>query len=63
MENESEFREWWISCPIFTVWVKTAGKNGTKIIDGAPIVKKWIGQNFFRFVSYYNAEIVRIKII
>jgi hypothetical protein len=58
MEENEEFREWWVSCPVFTVWVKTIG---TRIVDAAPIVKRWIGQNFFRFVSYYSAEIVRIK--
>jgi hypothetical protein len=54
---EEEFTEWWVSCPIFTVWVKT---TGTKILATAPIAKKWIGQNFFRFVAYYNADINRL---
>jgi hypothetical protein len=61
-KEKEEFREWWVSCPAFTVWVKTAGGAGSKIIDGAPIIRKWIGQNFFRFVSYYNAEFVRLEI-
>ena len=51
------FTEWWVSCPTFTVWVKT---RGTIIVDTAPIIKKWIGQNFFRMVSYYGAEKHRI---
>jgi len=55
--SEKDFREWRVSCSIFTVWVKTAGKNGTKIIDGAPIIRKWIGQNFHRFVAYYQADV------
>jgi len=58
--TENDFMEWWVSCPKFTVWVKTAGKAGTKIIDGAPIIRKWIGQNFYRFVSYYQADVNRI---
>jgi hypothetical protein len=49
-------REWWVSCKAFTCWVKTAGEHGTKIIDAAPIAKRWIGQNFLRFIAYYNAE-------
>jgi len=53
-----EYKEWWFSCPKFTCWVKT---TGTKIVDGAPIVKRWIGQNFLRMRAYYNAQIERLS--
>jgi len=46
-------KEWWVSCKAFTCWVKT---DGTRIVDAAPIARKWIGQNFLRFLSYYGAE-------
>lgn len=46
-------KEWWVSCPAFTCWVKT---EGTRIVDAAPIARRWIGQNFLRFLSYYGAE-------
>ncbi len=46
-------KEWWVSCPRFTCWIKT---RGNIIIDTAPIARKWINQNFIRFLAYYNAE-------
>lgn len=57
----NEFRDWWVSCPAFTCWVRTAGGAGTKIIDGAAIINKWIGQNFLRFISHYNAKWERLE--
>ena len=52
--------DWWVSCPKFTVWVRTASEHGTKILDAAPILRKWIGQNFWRMVAYYEAEVNRL---
>ncbi len=49
-------RDWWVSCDRFTCWVRTAGSAGTKILDAAPILKKWVGQNFFRMLAYYGAK-------
>lgn len=51
-------KEWWVSCPAFTCWVKT---KGNWIVGAAPIVKRWIGQSFSRFIAYYDAEKERIK--
>jgi hypothetical protein len=48
--------EWFVSCKAFTCWVKTKGQHGTIIVDGAPIVKGWIGKNFYRFVAYYSID-------
>jgi hypothetical protein len=36
-----QYNEWWVSCEAFSCWVKT---RGTKIVDAAPIAKKWKGQ-------------------
>ena len=51
-------KEWWVSCPKFTCWVKT---RGTIILDAAPVAKKWIGKNFLRFLAYYDAERRQIR--
>ena len=51
-------QEWYVTCPQFTCWTKT---RGTIIIDGAPIIKKWVGKNFLRFLAYYNAERTELK--
>ena len=54
-------REWWVTCPRFTAWVQTEGQHGTKIKDCAPILNKWKGQNFYRMVAYYNADVVNLE--
>jgi len=41
--------EWRISNRAFTVWVKT--KNG-KIVDSAPVVRKFQGQHFKNFMKW-----------
>jgi hypothetical protein len=46
-------KEWWVSCDLFTGWVKT---NGNIIIDIFPMMRRWKGQSFSRFVSYYSAK-------
>jgi hypothetical protein len=45
----------------FGVWVKTASGAASKIIDGAPLVKRWIGQSFNRMIVYYGAKYERIN--
>lgn len=60
--EKEEDTEWWVSCKIFTCWIKTAGRHGTKIVDAAPIAKRWIGQNFIKFCAYYGIDDkVRLK--
>lgn len=60
--EKEEDTEWLVSCKIFTCWIKTAGRHGTKIVDAAPIAKRWIGQNFIKFCAYYGIDDkVRLK--
>ncbi len=54
-----EYNEWWVSCEAFTCWVKT---RGTKIVDAAPIAKKWKGQkrrNMNLLMNYLQKEIFK----
>jgi hypothetical protein len=52
-------KEWWVSCPIFTGWVQT---RGNIIVDIFPMMRKWKGQSFSRFVSYYSAETKKLEV-
>lgn len=58
MREGEDIKEWWVSCKVFTCWAKT---HGNIIIETAPIAKKWIGQSFSRFISYYEAEKEELK--
>lgn len=51
--KSQDVKDWWVSCAAFTCKVRT---RGTIIVDAAPIARRWIGQNFLRFLAYYGAE-------
>ena len=51
--------DWFISCKIFTCWVKTDDSSGiTTIIDSAPILNRWIGQSLYKLLTHakYNID-------
>lgn len=50
-------RDWWVSCPQFTVWVQTS--NGI-ILDSAPIVRRFIGQPLINLIRWKNCELREI---
>lgn len=50
--------EWYVSCKAFTCWVKTVGQHGSKIIDAALIMKRFIGQNFNRICCQLGIDTV-----
>lgn len=52
-----EPRDWWVSCPQFTVWVQTS--NGI-ILDSAPIVHRFIGQPLRNLIRWKNCELKEI---
>jgi hypothetical protein len=43
----------WVTCKKFTCLVQV--KNH-KIIGGAPIIRRWIGQNFHKLLVYYKVD-------
>jgi hypothetical protein len=47
-------RELWFSCSMFTVWIKTETDSVGReiIIDGAPIIKKFMGSNLYNLRSW-----------
>jgi hypothetical protein len=42
--------DWWVSCPRFTCWVRTDERM--RITDGAPIVRRFIGQGLPRLLGW-----------
>ena len=52
-----EQRDWWVSCPQFTVWARTS--NGI-ILDSAPIVRRFIGQPLTNLIRWKNCDVQEI---
>ena len=50
--------DWWVSCKVFTCWIRT--KEG-RVVDGAPIIRRWIGQSFEKLLTYYGAECEQLE--
>ena len=41
----------WVTCKKFTCLVQVENR---KIVGGAPIIRRWIGQNFEKLLIYYK---------
>lgn len=48
---------WYVSCKNFTCEVTE--KNGI-IIESAPILKRWIGQSFYKMCNYWNVDTMSV---